>query len=397
MKITETIFENVRINFVTINPKEYELKLISVPHAQNTKLVKDFCEENKGELAINGGLFNYTGVYAITGLAGYIDGIYSTNHGLVNNGGGNIPAIFCSKNDEIWQDVFTAYKDEKDNCKWVRSCAFYSFLSNNKLGCFSTVLERDSDGSLKSIIVPEYNSKKKRTMIGVKSDNTIIIACSQDPMTGEQQGRYMRDIRKCINGFNLDGGGSTHMYDGINKKYVVKGNRGVTDALVVVKKGKYVVPNTADISNSSFTMRLHSGNTNILDREISGSIKTNVPVSGKINILGLYGWPDSQGYRWAWGKYNGIEGAFKYDPRIMIIEGIPTGNYKMKLTGSAARLRERVVNGNSIIVVPNGSVIKILEFLRSIQSDGYQWCYGEYNGKRGYFQYDTAVMYPTND
>ncbi|MCI6271949.1 MAG: hypothetical protein MR601_03270 [Erysipelotrichaceae bacterium] len=69
----------------------------------------------------------------------------------------------------------------------------------------------------------------------------------------------------------------------------------------------------------------------------------------------------------------------------------------MKLTGSAARLRTSVVNGKVNITAPNGSEIKVLEFLKSVQSDGYQWCYGVYNGVYGYFQHDPAVMYPTND
>lgn len=147
-------------------------------------------------------------------------------------------------------------------------------------------------------------------MLGQKSDKTIVVACSKGEITGEQQADFMQ-YRGCKVAFNLDGGGSSHMYDGINKKYIVKGDRAVTDALVVIKKN--VIPETT----SNFTMRLHSGSTDILDREVSGNKKVTVPVRGKIDIIGLYGWKAGDGCQWYRGKFGNYEGYFQYDPNVM--------------------------------------------------------------------------------
>lgn len=390
MKIIKTNFEGNNYYFCQFHPNDYTLKLVNVPKGSTRKSVETFCNENKGELAINGGLFDYS---ILNNKAKYIDGIYNSYGSLVNDGGPDKPAIVFSKDGEMWSDVFEAANGkDKNKYSWVRSVAYYGLVNDGNIGCFSTVPVA-TDTTKIGEEPSKYKEKHKRTMIGQKYDKTIIIACSEGEVTGYQQSRFMKQ-RGCKWAFNLDGGGSSHMYDGVNKKYIVKGDRTVTDALVVVKKIK--LENNPE-TTSNFTMRLHSGETPILDREISGEARMVVPQRGKIDIIGLYGWPDSNGYRWAWGKRYTTEGAFKYDPRIMIIEGKPIGNYRMKLTGSAARLRESVVNGRIKTTVQNGSEIKIIEFLKSVQSDGYQWCYGVYNGVYGYFQYDTAVMYPTND
>ena len=78
------------------------------------------------------------------------------------------------------------------------------------------------------------------------------------------------------------------------------------------------------------------------------------------------------------------------------VGGIADLNYKMRLHGSAARLR-KTIRGEVVTTVPNGSDIVIWEFVEGKQSDGYQWCYGRYGSNYGYFQYDSAVMFPTND
>lgn len=92
-----------------------------------------------------------------------------------------------------------------------------------------------------------------------------------------------------------------------------------------------------------------------------------------------------------------VEGTFQYDPAVMMPIGKPeTRKYKMKLHGSAARLRSSI-RGTILTTVPNYNDIEIIEFINGKQSNGYQWCYNEYNGIRGYFQYDPTVMYPTND
>lgn len=384
MDIKEINFEGNVYYFSEFHPNNYYLKLVNVSENSNRKTVETFCKENNAELAINGGLFNYSNQY-ILGVAKYVDGIKNSKGYVVKSGSNNKPCIFYGSDGSMWSSIFSDIYNSDVKCEFAREVAYYGLIYKGNPGCFSSGERLD-----KEILVDNYLQKHKRTMIGQKSDKTIVVACSKGEITGEQQARFMKH-RGCYWAFNLDGGGSSHMYDGINKKYIVKGNRDVTDALVVIKKN--VIPETT----SNFTMRLHSGSTDILDREVSGNKKVTVPVRGKIDIIGLYGWKAGDGYRWAWGKRYGIEGAFKFDPRIMIIEGKPSGNYKMKLTGSAARLRASVVNGKVNITAPNGSEIKILEFLKSIQSDGYQWCYGVYNGVYGYFQHDPAVMYPTND
>lgn len=67
---------------------------------------------------------------------------------------------------------------------------------------------------------------------------------------------------------------------------------------------------------------------------------------------------------------------------------------KMVLTGSAARIRTYPVGGQELTLVPNGSSVEIIEFGKNIESDGYQWFQGKFNGITGFLQYDPAVMHP---
>lgn len=107
----------------------------------------------------------------------------------------------------------------------------------------------------------------------------------------------------------------------------------------------------------------------------------------------------SDGYRWGYGKWGGKEGYFQYDPYVMIPSGnnLDTLNYKMRLFNSKANIREKPVSGTVIDTVPNGSDITIIQFGKIKESDGYQWFQGCFNGKTGFIQYDSAVMFPTND
>lgn len=147
--------------------------------------------------------------------------------------------------------------------------------------------------------------------------------------------------------------------------------------------------------SSNFIMQVTGGIVELKTDVVNGSVNTHVPNGNAFQIIGLYSWIAADGYKWGYGKYNGNEGFFRYDPAIMHPVG-PCLNYKMILFGSAARIRA-TVQGTILTTVSNGGTIQILEFLPSKASDGYYWCKGIGNGVEGYFQYDPAVMFPTND
>lgn len=148
--------------------------------------------------------------------------------------------------------------------------------------------------------------------------------------------------------------------------------------------------------NNVLKMHLTGSAARLRNDVVNGNILTTIPNGTTFEVVGLYSWNASDGYKWGWGKYNGVEGYFQYDPAVMNPVGYGLESFKMRLTGSAARLRS-TIQETILTTVPNGSTIQIDEFIDGKQSDGYQWCYGHYNGTYGYFQYDPAVMYPTND
>ena len=249
-------------------------------------------------------------------------------------------------------------------------------------------IERNKD------IVPGYQSyyggSDYRSMIGQKSNGTIVLACSTSPLTAHEQYTIFKNIG-CTSGFNLDGGGSRQLY--CNGSYVFNNSsRPLTNAIIVTN---YSVPPAGDKSNICF-MHLTSSAARLRADVVNGNILTTIPNGTTFEVVGLYSWNASDGYKWGWGKYNGVEGYFQYDPAVMNPVGYGLKSFKMRLTGSAARLRS-TIQGTILTTVPNGSTIQIDEFIDGKQSDGYQWCYGHYNGTYGYFQYDPTVMYPTND
>lgn len=383
MEIKTGNIDSIQIKYVEYNSQDYDTKLITVSEGSQRKSVETFCKENNGELAINGGLFNYSGMYTLNNVASYIDGVQNSSGELVHDGLLGKPAIFFTKENNMFPEYFFN-RDFYEGLKWARNVAYYCCVNNGKVGCFSSDTALNSD-----IPVNEYNESKIRTIIGKKYNGNIVIACSIGKITGKQEGNFMKNLG-CEFAFNLDGGGSTHMYDGANAKYIVKGNRNVTDAIVVVKKPKPLPPRKCRMKLTGSAARLRSDIP-------KGNIQTTIPNGTIFSIVGLYSWKAPDGYRWGWGEYNGYAGYFQYDPAVMNPVGlVSAANYKMILTGSAARLR-KTIRGEVITTVPNGNTIQILEFIDGKQSDGYQWCRGSYNGQSGYFQYDPAVMFPTND
>lgn len=135
---------------------------------------------------------------------------------------------------------------------------------------------------------------------------------------------------------------------------------------------------------------------------VSGSQITLVPNGAKIDIIRFNSNVASDGYRWAYGSYNGNEGYFQYDPTVMHPEGsvgtLNVTTVKMKLTGSAARIRVSQV-GSELITVSNGNEFIVDEFNDAIASDGYRWARVKYDLNNnikytGWIQYDPEVMHP---
>lgn len=382
LQIKEGYIKGKIIKYVEFDKKTKIIKLFAQKEGETRKSLEDFCKEHKGAIAVNGGLFVLSNP-----KTEYIDGIYT--NGLKKEGNKKQLVLVSSQNGDIWPDYETNLKDISF-INWVRSCSHYIFLYNNEIGYFNSSFVKTTHN------IPDiYSKPNNRTMIGTNG-HKIILACSVDKITGPEQGEFLKNLGYDI-GINFDGNGSTQMYDGIKKEYVIRGDgRKITDAFIIWNSNP--VPPTGDTSSTTnFKMDLTASSARLRTQEIYGSVKTTVPKGQSIKIIGLYGWTAGDGYRWAWGKYNGVDGAFQYDPAVMMPVGRPIiGEYKMKLHGSAARLRSSI-RGSILKTVPNYNDIQIIEFINGKQSDGYQWCYGEHNGTKGYFQYDPKVMYPTND
>lgn len=371
----------VAVRYFEFNPNEYDLKLIASP---TDEAYKDFTEilalSNAEVVAgINGGLFDQSTVRPT-----YIGYIKSSNGIVKNVYDYATPGLFYKdkKLQESWQP------SEFAGAEFVRNAAFYMFLRDGAI-VHDGIADMNNTNDEK---VKTWNrTDKYRSMIGQKADGTIVLAMAYYVgMTGEDQATYMRDNRKCINAFNLDGGDSSRMYiDGQYYKCNPSSIRKVADALVVTKK-KVTPPPTP---TSGMKMYL-TGSAARIRNDVQGTVLTTVANGGNIEIQDFYDWKAGDGYRWCWGTGNGVTGAFQYDPAVMHPVGTSNrGLLFMKLTGSAARIR-KTVQGTVLTTVPNGNEILITEFLSNKASDGYYWCKGQYGSTVGYFQYDPEVMFP---
>ena len=232
-------------------------------------------------------------------------------------------------------------------------------------------------------------------MIGQKTDGTIILAATTSSLNGEQQALIMKEIG-CSNGVNLDGGGSQQLIIKSIPNSPIEKDRSVPNAILVVEKSNKPVTPTP---SGKCSMKLFGSAARLRDNVVDGNIITTIPNGTEFDVIGLYSWKAADGYRWGYGKWNGYEGYFQYDPTVMMPLGsdLNTLNYKMRLFNSAARIRTRPVNGNVLTTVPNGNDVTIIQFGKIKESDGYQWFQGSFNGITGFLQYDPAVMFPTND
>lgn len=255
----------------------------------------------------------------------------------------------------------------------ARSGNVYSFTRNNST---VNVSFSSSDPNAQAT----YNESAKRTMIGLRADKSVVLICIVDPVTGEEQKSFVNELN-LTHAVNLDGGGSSGIY--VKGQYQNDFTRVITDAICVYKI-------------TGVQMLLDDSAARIRDN-VQGNVLSTQKQKSWINVKDFYDWKASDNYRWCWGNtgINGkIEGAFQYDPKVMHPVGVSnSGLLKMKLFGSAARLRTSV-QGSVNITVPNGEEIIITEFLPEKASDGYYWCKGLYNGISGYFQYDPDVMFP---
>lgn len=153
-----------------------------------------------------------------------------------------------------------------------------------------------------------------------------------------------------------------------------------------------------DDGRINMRMQLHSSAATLRSSPMGSKILI-IPNGGNFEINYFMKEMQSDGYRWVNAYYytNGtnINGYAQYDPVVMY----PYGSYSagaytnMHLDSSAARIRNDVM-GTVLTVAPVGSNIKTTDFTVELQSDGYRWNRGEYNGHKGMYQYDPAVMYP---
>ena len=153
----------------------------------------------------------------------------------------------------------------------------------------------------------------------------------------------------------------------------------------------------------SMKMVLTGSSAAIRESAYAPDYKIIVPNGRAIEIDDFYSWT-RDGYRWCWGTYDGVTGAFQYDPAVMHPEGSVGSStmpaIMMKLESSAARIRISQV-GDILTTAPQGASLQIDEFNDSVASDGYRWARVRYqpNGNNsityaGWIQYDPAVMYP---
>lgn len=356
--------------YIEVDTTQYDLKLVSRKMFNDTiQMVRSYVNNDTDAVAgINGGLFLVNGDKSLIGVAKDVNGNID---GDSNTYGPNI-AWSNGQLTQMWNKV------NEINADWVLSPAYYWFLRDGNY------VSGDAMPGYENLIF----QADTRSMIGQKNDGTIILASTTEPITGEQQATVLKALG-CNNGVNLDGGGSRQLILKSSTTSPIECLRSVPNAILVVNR----------TGQGKCTMKLFGSAARLRKDVVNGEQVAMIPNGSEFEVIGLYSWKASDGYRWGYGKWNGYEGYFQYDPYVMMPLGnyLNTLNYKMRLFNSAANIRTRPVNGTVINTVPNGSDISIIQFGKIKESDGYQWFQGTYNGYTGFLQYDPAVMFPTND
>ena len=361
--------------YIEVDISQYTLELVSRKMFGNQKkTVREFINSTNNAVAgINGGLFQLLG----SNLVGYSKDSAGNSDGDSNVYG---PHISWSDNklNQFWG------KGSEATGSWVLSPAYYWFL-------------RDG-GYVIGDVMTNYGGQldvsDTRSMIGQKTDGTIILAATTSPIKAEKQAEVLSKLG-CVVGANLDGGGSRQLVIKSESTSPIEFSRDVPNAILVVKRNDTpVVP-----EQGKCTMKLYGSAARLRKDVVNGTEVVLIPNGSEFEVIGLYSWKASDGYRWGYGKWNGYEGYFQYDPYVMMPLGnhLDTLNYKMRLFNSDARIRTSPVNGSIQFTVPNGNDVTIIQFGKIKESDGYQWFQGTYNGITGFLQYDPAVMFPTND
>ena len=379
LNVIDTSYGGASISYVEIDTSIYDIKLVSQPDGGPKKSVLSLMSEvENSEAAINGQLMNGSGyVGGCRDRFGLIRGTFT----------GYMPSM--KYENSVLSEEWVYNNASIPSGDFVMNCAYYCFLRN---GSPVTDYYYNSDNpSEYPYGKNNYEAEKTRSFIGQKTNGTIIFATTTSgSLTADEQASFLFDLGYDI-GINLDGGSSRKLVCKTSTGTIEKGetNPQVLNALVAVRK-----------TGSSLKMKFTGSIGYIRDNVVNGSPLTFIPNGASVPVINLYGWTASDGYRWGWGEYNNISGYFQYDPAVMHPEGIvPNENYHMVLTGSSAAIRCAVMGDVNTLqtVVLSGQNIRILEFIPHLCSDGYYWCRGKWLTYEGYFQYNPAVLYPTDD
>ncbi len=146
-------------------------------------------------------------------------------------------------------------------------------------------------------------------------------------------------------------------------------------------------------------VQLVSSGAHLRQQSVDGKIGGTVPNGSIISVISMPNATlESDGYQW----FNGTgtcddgeqrSGSFQYDYDVMFLYGTPLDYSTMFLRKSGAYIR-KTIQGEVITLAPKNDTFTVLRFHHNKQSDGYRWMEVDYDGIRGFAQYDPAVMMP---
>ncbi len=132
---------------------------------------------------------------------------------------------------------------------------------------------------------------------------------------------------------------------------------------------------------------------------VNGVILTTIQNGSVFEVIDIYSWVASDGFRWGWAKYKEFEGYFQYDPNVMYLIGKDINNkYKMVFIsgGDEMHLHSNPL-GEKLNILEVGTSATILEFTKNKEIDNAYWYKVAYQGQNGYVRYNPLKMYPTSD
>lgn len=367
----------VGIKYVEIDPKLYDLKLLSQPGG-SPKSISDFYNSvNNAEVAINGSIFNdktgqYEEGYGCLNSFGVLRGSFS----------GNTPSIGMIGNSLKLEWIYNDVDIHDRNTKFLLNSAYYAFLFDG------VVSPHIGDGYTEGTKM--YDNEEIRSMIGQKKDGTIIFAVTYlGKMTGEDQGNFLKSMGYSI-GFNLDGGLSSNII--CNGEKAIGYSRNILDAFVAVKKNDSPTP---DPTLSGISLKAQNTPFRVRSSVVNGTELVMVPVGSSAQILQFIPGFQSDGYQWAYVEYNGIKGYSQLDTSsdYLIQKSVSASTVYLKASKLQFRIRSNPVNGTQLALVPVGGQARIVSTNTAFSSDGYQWAYVDYNGTFGYSQLDLQNAY----